>query len=309
MNAHLLLRLDIRLKLAMVKNALKDIAHGSEFLILQWMMGDATPLEFFNNRGNLPLSMISDRPEKWKEIAAAYYREQTAKLGLHELDPSPNRDQQVQPNRKRPAVNGDKRNPKRPAVNSDQRNPKRPVVSSDQRNPKRPAVSSDKRNPKRPAVSSDQQNPKRPVMNSDQRNPKRPAVSSDQRNPKRPVLRSTAQRVPDLPALSFYGAYHNNNVNRYIHMVFVPCLMLTVLIWLSKFGSICIFVSIMYILYYLTLETTAALLYVPVIAALNMIAFSLRDSVENVDSLALYLHLASWIFQFIGSFAASSLIV
>ncbi|KAL3899196.1 MAG: hypothetical protein SGCHY_002222, partial [Lobulomycetales sp.] len=168
MSAHPLLRLDIRLKLAIVKNALKDIAGGSEFLILQSMMGDATPLDYFNNPVNLPFSKISDSPEEWKEIAAAYHRELKAKLGLNELGPSPNRDYKGQPNRKRPAENSDQRNPKRPvlrsmakqvydlpAVNTEFSFPDQAVLNTAQQAPDLPAVNTEFSFPDLPAVNTD----------------------------------------------------------------------------------------------------------------------------------------------------------
>lgn len=36
-----------------------------------------------------------------------------------------------------------------------------------------------------------------------------------------------------LEQLAFYGSYHSNRINQLIHFVFVPCIIWTLLIWLS----------------------------------------------------------------------------
>jgi uncharacterized membrane protein YGL010W len=72
--------------------------------------------------------------------------------------------------------------------------------------------------------------------------------------------------------MSFYGAYHSNKVNQLIHIVCVPAIMTTVLVWLHHSGPLYkiqgwptflpdinagLVVASMYALYYLILETTA----------------------------------------------------
>lgn len=63
--------------------------------------------------------------------------------------------------------------------------------------------------------------------------------------------------------LAFYSAYHHNWVNKIIHVIFVPTIMSTVLVWLSNYwvvdGSISLahIVAAIYGLYYIVLEKTA----------------------------------------------------
>jgi uncharacterized membrane protein YGL010W len=89
----------------------------------------------------------------------------------------------------------------------------------------------------------------------------------------------------------------------------VPCLLFTVLVWITPYklpvtslpftldaGMI---LSSIYILYYLTLEPTAALLYIPFLILLNFAATQFT-SIQGADTYAVYLHVGSWVMQFIG---------
>ena len=62
---------------------------------------------------------------------------------------------------------------------------------------------------------------------------------------------------------SFYGAYHSNNVNKIIHVICVPAILWTSLVWLSNIPSIYsgkdigFEIAIFYGLYYIVLEPHA----------------------------------------------------
>ena len=125
--------------------------------------------------------------------------------------------------------------------------------------------------------------------------------------------------------LTFYASYHHNGVNKFIHTIFVPTIMWSVLVWLSNFtlfdlspaflngpvgqwlpqelqhGSAALAVILFYIGYYILLEPLAGLVYVPVLVTLlHYASVFLNMYGPAANQLALYVHVSSWIMQFAG---------
>ncbi|KAJ3188362.1 hypothetical protein HDU85_005513 [Gaertneriomyces sp. JEL0708] len=119
-----------------------------------------------------------------------------------------------------------------------------------------------------------------------------------------------------------YGQYHNNKINQYIHIVFVPTILWTALVWLSQVDlglghwaldylwplNAAFVVTAAYNLYYIALEPVAGTMYAPILFTLCHFAntFAAKDEVFNLspNMAALLIHVTSWIFQFIGHGAA-----
>jgi len=119
--------------------------------------------------------------------------------------------------------------------------------------------------------------------------------------------------------LTFYGAYHNNKWNVLIHVTFVPILLWTTQVFLSaapapswfpnythSFNEYMSFewtwatvMAIIYQAYYFALEPVAAAIYLPQMVATVLTATSFAHR-EHGQRNALYLHVGSWIMQFIG---------
>jgi uncharacterized membrane protein YGL010W len=119
--------------------------------------------------------------------------------------------------------------------------------------------------------------------------------------------------------LTFYGAYHTNQINILIHIICVPLLVWTFQVLSSEiplpefiphihheFNQYLVFnlnISTihagLYLLYYLALEPVAALLYAPqlVLSLLTATAFSYRSDAVTYAGI---LHVVSWIAQFLG---------
>lgn len=107
----------------------------------------------------------------------------------------------------------------------------------------------------------------------------------------------------------FYGAYHNEERNKWIHILFVPTIFTTALHFASKL-PICACPSgsgasitladaaaVLYAVSFIKMEVGAGLLYAPVIYGMHHIATKL---LQGRTELAIGLHVMGWVFQFIG---------
>ncbi|CAG8545515.1 hypothetical protein C2G38_740402 [Gigaspora rosea] len=118
--------------------------------------------------------------------------------------------------------------------------------------------------------------------------------------------------------LAFYGQYHNNKVNVVIHIVFVPLILWSTLVVAVNSGPLlpydsntwwyftpfvpnaALFIAIFYIGYYILLEPVAGALYAPLLLYMAYNANSFATAYPNHVTLAIIVHVFSWIIQFIG---------
>jgi uncharacterized membrane protein YGL010W len=113
--------------------------------------------------------------------------------------------------------------------------------------------------------------------------------------------------------LSFYGAYHHNKINQLIHIVCVPAIFFTALVFLTNLGVVghwsldeyfplnpAFFVAAAYAVYYIALEPIAGSLEAPIIMYLCWLANQWHASKPDANMLAVQIHVAAWIAQFIG---------
>ncbi|KAI7875738.1 uncharacterized protein EV154DRAFT_526436 [Mucor mucedo] len=127
---------------------------------------------------------------------------------------------------------------------------------------------------------------------------------------------------PDIFSLKkqlvVYGSHHNNKVNIAIHMVFVPTIFWTALVFaantgpfvdvtgtpfsfLSGFGPNLSFVTVLgYLTYYAILDPIAAAIATPILLAMSYTATSFLNNNPNANKIAISIHIVSWIFQFLG---------
>ncbi|OSC98714.1 DUF962-domain-containing protein [Trametes coccinea BRFM310] len=123
--------------------------------------------------------------------------------------------------------------------------------------------------------------------------------------------------------LTFYGAYHHHPVNIAIHTIFVPLILWSSLVMASRLPVPSFFPDIHVVFskhfafdfnwpalwvfttlaYYYVLEPTAALLYTPEMLLIASSAAAFSRQPDNFKT-ALALHVASWLFQFLGHGAA-----
>ncbi|KAG6907835.1 hypothetical protein DXG01_007217 [Tephrocybe rancida] len=119
--------------------------------------------------------------------------------------------------------------------------------------------------------------------------------------------------------LTFYGAYHSNKTNVLIHVVFVPVLLWTFQVMASELpvpsfvpevhhrinDYLCFDLNLsaihagLYLVYYLILEPTAAILYAPQMI-LSLLTATAYSSGPGHISRAAMIHGVSWIAQFLG---------
>jgi uncharacterized membrane protein YGL010W len=97
-----------------------------------------------------------------------------------------------------------------------------------------------------------------------------------------------------------YGEFHHNKINQIIHIIFVPLILWTAQVWLSKISPYLNYVlTATYAAYYLVLNIKFGLLIMPLLTLSSFYAFQF-SLVENSLALATAAHFASWIFQIFG---------
>ncbi|KAI8331888.1 hypothetical protein BC941DRAFT_437837 [Chlamydoabsidia padenii] len=117
-----------------------------------------------------------------------------------------------------------------------------------------------------------------------------------------------------------YGSHHYNKTNIIIHMIFVPIIFWTALVfgaktgplvsitslrWLKLMGpNLGFFIVTFYSIYYAILDPVAAALYAPLLYGMCYTATQFQKTNPHANKIALALHIASWIMQFIGHGAA-----
>ena len=99
-------------------------------------------------------------------------------------------------------------------------------------------------------------------------------------------------------SMVFYGAYHQNKVNKACHIVCVPLIWLTSISFMTLLPSeypIHWIVYTVYCIIYLTLEPLAMVLYAPIFHSITLLGVHLTNYLSL--SLITSLHLFGWIAQ------------
>ncbi|KAI8587552.1 hypothetical protein HDU89_003731 [Geranomyces variabilis] len=114
-----------------------------------------------------------------------------------------------------------------------------------------------------------------------------------------------------------YGQYHNSKINQLVHVVFVPTILWTALVWLTQTGTFgdwsfsylwplnaAFVMTTIYSVYYIILDPIAGSLYAPVLFGLCHYAnvFAAKDQVFGYSPMiaATGIHVLSWLAQFAG---------
>ncbi|KAG2212876.1 hypothetical protein INT46_009668 [Mucor plumbeus] len=118
--------------------------------------------------------------------------------------------------------------------------------------------------------------------------------------------------------LVVYGSHHNNKVNVAIHMIFVPTIFWTALVFASNTGpffnvdgtifaflkpfgpNLAFFTVIFYLTYYAILDPIAASIASPILLTMSYTSTKFLETNPNANKIALAIHIISWIFQFLG---------
>jgi len=118
-------------------------------------------------------------------------------------------------------------------------------------------------------------------------------------------------------SFAFYSAYHRNSINQLIHIITIPFIVLTILVWLSyatiyKFHfdetllsdifsiNVGLIVVVVYLVFYIILDIVAGVLYIPFILIIYLLANVIRFTVPYAWLVAIIVHIVAWIFQFAG---------
>ncbi|KAH8106281.1 hypothetical protein BXZ70DRAFT_918993 [Cristinia sonorae] len=124
--------------------------------------------------------------------------------------------------------------------------------------------------------------------------------------------------------LTFYGAYHSNPINVFIHVICVPIIQWSAWSMVSNVSTRGLLPTVHYdinrylvfdlnfstvhalisIIFYLLLEPTAAFLYAPQGAFMLLSATAVAQNFPELFKYVLGAHIVSWILQFIGHGAA-----
>ncbi|KAI9329674.1 hypothetical protein DFJ73DRAFT_664975 [Zopfochytrium polystomum] len=135
---------------------------------------------------------------------------------------------------------------------------------------------------------------------------------------KKPTLKSDFRDAFDLN-IQFpkYAEYHHNKLNQMIHIVFVPLILWTAMVWFANvpaFASwgldaylplnLSLLLTLVYAGYYIILEPQTGLMFMPILLTMcsTANAFQRADLGGELSPnvAAGLLHASSWVFQFLG---------
>jgi len=122
------------------------------------------------------------------------------------------------------------------------------------------------------------------------------------------------KKMPSLDLekqLTFYGAYHHNEVNKGIHMVFVPLILGSALLLGTNSPAVLDIpylplnlgtaFAVLYSVLYILMEPVAGAMITPLILGVTVWGNYLTTTYGwEANKWAIILNIASWIFQFIG---------
>lgn len=107
----------------------------------------------------------------------------------------------------------------------------------------------------------------------------------------------------------FYGAYHKETRNKWIHILFVPTIFTTALHFASKLPlcncanapsgvvTLADVAAVFYAVSFIKMEVGAGLMYAPLIYGMHHIA---NNALKGHTEVAIGLHVLGWVCQFIG---------
>lgn len=100
-------------------------------------------------------------------------------------------------------------------------------------------------------------------------------------------------------SFGFYGAYHSEEVNQWIHIVCVPLIFTTSIELLQRVAPLVVLQALVafYIVSFIVMEATAGVLYAPFLLTYFYVGTKLLPAHSN---LSLGLWIFSWIAQFVG---------
>lgn len=118
--------------------------------------------------------------------------------------------------------------------------------------------------------------------------------------------------------LGFYGQYHHNNLNKWIHIICVPIIFWSSLVFSAQFGSlgswvfddvmplnVSVITTMFYSFYYLALEPVAGTFMMPLLIGECYTANWLVETNTFIWGLspvkfAILVHVVGWVAQFVG---------
>ncbi|KAJ9461805.1 putative endoplasmic reticulum membrane protein [Diplonema papillatum] len=111
--------------------------------------------------------------------------------------------------------------------------------------------------------------------------------------------------LPDTKKnLCFYAEYHHDVVNQWIHIICVPMLLWTGQVFLSELSvagvSATWIVTALYAIFYVALDPIVGLGLTVLLCAGAYTAIDFMHAEKNAYKIAIGVHIASWIAQFIG---------
>ena len=115
--------------------------------------------------------------------------------------------------------------------------------------------------------------------------------------------------------LSFYKSYHNNNINKAIHFICIPMIIISIMLFMSKiyvvnefYNSKTDFINFIIVIYVISYSKDFGLLigfimtiYFMILKFISNISI-LNNDLVGVNNMSTYLFISGWIFQFIGHY-------
>ncbi|KAJ1649828.1 hypothetical protein IWQ61_009202 [Dispira simplex] len=121
---------------------------------------------------------------------------------------------------------------------------------------------------------------------------------------------------------AFYGAYHHDHRNVVVHVIFVPAILWSALVIAALYGplalpenwqssvwfqrldelglqvNLTLLASLVYAIYYMLLDFTAAVLYLPFLGFAYSTATAFAERSPHALGIAVGVHITSWLAQF-----------
>eukprot|EP01059_Diplonema_ambulator_P010399 TRINITY_DN20422_c0_g1_i1.p1 TRINITY_DN20422_c0_g1~~TRINITY_DN20422_c0_g1_i1.p1 ORF type:complete len:197 (+),score=30.08 TRINITY_DN20422_c0_g1_i1:59-592(+) len=104
--------------------------------------------------------------------------------------------------------------------------------------------------------------------------------------------------------LAFYGEYHANRVNQWIHITCVPIILWTAMVFVGRLEVMDIpapwVVAAVYGVFYVLMDPVVGGLYCGILVAMAKTSTQFAKEQDDAMTIAVGVHVVAWILQFIG---------
>eukprot|EP01059_Diplonema_ambulator_P036766 TRINITY_DN933_c0_g2_i1.p1 TRINITY_DN933_c0_g2~~TRINITY_DN933_c0_g2_i1.p1 ORF type:complete len:178 (+),score=56.97 TRINITY_DN933_c0_g2_i1:56-589(+) len=104
--------------------------------------------------------------------------------------------------------------------------------------------------------------------------------------------------------LAFYGEYHANAINQWIHIICVPIILWTAMVFVGTYEIAEIpapwFVAAAYATFYILMDPVVGFMYTAILIGMAVTSTQFAKEQDDALTIAVVVHCVCWTFQFIG---------